>query len=62
MPSASETIQSAREQELRKRVELEQAKDQLLRELKQAKRDGMTYQQLGDLLGVKRQRVHQLLS
>jgi DNA-directed RNA polymerase sigma subunit (sigma70/sigma32) len=55
-------VYHVREQELRKRSELTTAQQELRSALEDARQAGMTLQELGDLLGVSRQRVHELLS
>lgn len=39
-----------------------EAKRELIEELRKAKASGSTFQELGDLIGVSRQRVHQILN
>lgn len=61
MPSAVESIQSAREYELDMRLELEKARQELRDSLEAGREAGMTLQELADLVGLTRQRVHELL-
>jgi hypothetical protein len=58
----AERINAARAQELRKRSELDRARLELRAALEAGKASGLTLQQLAELVGLTRQRVHELLS